>query len=135
MGRAVTAPLLLTHLQFAVPLEIRRLLDMGPDDIAALADTLRDRLQFGADTMLFGGGQPGEAARATADWTRALAVLAVTAEGGVDFAGLHWCADPACRATTRYDHAGDTVPPPRNDPPPPRAITDLPDISTYREAS
>ena len=55
----------------------------------------------------------------------ALATLALTAPGGVDYQGLHWCADPWCRAASRYEHADQypaTEPVPA---PEPRAIVDL----------
>lgn len=40
---------------------------------------------------------------------RALAVLALTAEDGVDFHGRHWCSAPTCRAANRDEHI-DTPP-------------------------
>jgi hypothetical protein len=44
---------------------------------------------------------------------RALAILALTAPAGVDFAGRHWCASPGCRAIDRDGHtAGGPAEPP-----------------------
>lgn len=86
--------LLLTHLQAAVPLEIDRLRAADADTLAAAARDAVAVVAERGDVLQYGG--PG-AGRAVAALTRALAVLALTAWGGVTFAGLHWCATPTCR--------------------------------------
>jgi hypothetical protein len=119
---AAENPHLLTALQMAVPLQIETLRDQPDWALDALRTAVADRLQQGGDAMQFGGDGAG---MAFAAHVRALAYLALTAEGGVDFAGLHWCAIRCCRASTRLDHADDTPaaePPP---PTPPRPITDI----------
>lgn len=123
-----------THLDWAlavaVPLEIQKLNeqpDWALDDMAEALDAGLG-LQKGADAMQFGTGQPGEITESFAAHTRALALLAIRAEGGVDFRGQHWCADFRCRATSRYDHApdtGDAEPPKGPVVPAPRAIHDV----------
>lgn len=123
-----------THLDWAlsvaVPLEIQKLNeqpDWALDDMAeALGIGLG--LQKGADALQFGTGQPGEITESFAAHTRALALLAIRAEGGVDFHGQHWCADLRCRATSRYDHApdtGDLTLPEQPAAPAPRTIHDV----------
>jgi hypothetical protein len=127
----VTAQHLLhTHLACAVPLRIQELRDQPEWALDQIRATLPERLQQGADAMQFGGGAPGEAALTVGAWTTALALLALQADGGVDFAGHHWCATPNCRAANRYDHADgedDGTEPDK----PPRPIHDLPDIATW----
>ena len=118
--------LLTTTLQAAVPLEISRMRGWSPEELEAARAELRDLIHVGADAMQFGGSGAGVA---LARWAQALALLAVTAEGGVDFAGLHWCALRGCRARTRYEHAD--LSPPAPEPafvPPPRLrpVVDLP---------
>jgi hypothetical protein len=121
--------LLRTHLAFAVPLRIDELRGQPDTTLQRIWTGVRDRLQTGADSMQFGGGTPGDTGRSVGAWTTAFALLALQADGGVDFIGLHWCAIPHCRAASRFDHADDTEPRPR--PPPRRPIEDLPDITTW----
>lgn len=106
----------------AVPLEIETLRGQPDWALETLRTAVADKLQQGGDTLQFGGAGAGTAFAAH---VRALALLALQAEGGIDFAGLHWCAIRCCRAASRFDHAEDT---PTSEPPPPpksRPITDI----------
>lgn len=125
--------LLHTHLACAVPLRIHELQQEPEWVLEQTRSGLLERLQQGADAMQFGSGGDGEAGLAIGAWTTALALLALQAEGGVDFAGLHWCAIPHCRASSRFDHAndGDRPGPPEPDEPPERPVHSLPDLSTW----
>jgi hypothetical protein len=121
------------HLAAAVPLRIHELRQLPDSAVDAIRAGLPERLQQGADAMLFGTAAPGEAGRAVGAWTTALALLALTAEGGVDFAGRHWCPIPHCRATSRYEHAAPNPDglQPRDPHPEPRPVHDLPDLSVW----
>lgn len=125
----MNAELLLTHLAAAVPLRIDELRDQPDWALEEIRAGLSDRMQKGTDSMLFGGGSKGEVAAAVGAWTTAIALMALQAEGGVDFAGMHWCSIPHCRANRRTDHADDTEPLPA--PPPARPVETLPDLATY----
>ena len=90
---------LLTHLQEAVPAEIECLRGTRPDTLLAMARDAAPEIHERGDVIQYGGD-----GTATAALTCVLAVLALTAWGGVQqFAGLHWCATPACR-DPRADH-------------------------------
>lgn len=115
-------PLLHTALTMAVPLEIMRLREQPDYILDDLQRSLPAGLQRGADAMMFGGSS-GEAASAFAAHVRTFAVLALRAEGGVDFCGLHWCAIPNCRAASRFDHADITGGPSLLDTPPDKPPT------------
>jgi hypothetical protein len=104
--------LLLTHLAFAVPFRIDELRDQPDWALEEIRAGLPERLQQRADVAMFGGGRPGEARQYVGALTTALALMALQADGGVDFAGLHWCAIPHCRASSRYDHGDDLGPDP-----------------------
>jgi hypothetical protein len=96
---------LLAALSVAVPLEIDNLREQPDWMLDDLRTTLARDIQLNADTMQFGRGMPGQAAAGLVAQARVLALLALRAEGGVDFCGLHWCAVPCCGAATRFDHA------------------------------
>lgn len=106
--------LLHTHLAMAVPLRIHELRDQPDSALDKIRADLPDRLQQGADAMQFGGGNRGEIGRSIGAWTTGLALMALQAEGGIDFQGMHWCAIPNCRAGSRFEHAVGTEP---DDPP------------------
>jgi hypothetical protein len=97
--------LLHTHLAAMVPLRIQELREEPDWALEQIRAALPDRLQRGADAMQFGGGTQGVAGQSIGAWTTALALLALQAQGGVDFQGMHWCAVPNCRASSRFDHA------------------------------
>lgn len=83
------------HLVAAVPVEIEMLRGLTDEQLATRRDWLRvlNLVAAKGDVLLYGGGQPGEAAAVFARLAEALAVLAF-AEGGVTVFGLHWCAVP-----------------------------------------
>jgi hypothetical protein len=112
-------------LAMAVPLEIMRLRELPDWDLDQLAAMLPAALQQGADNLQFGGGTRGETAASFAAHVRGLALLAVRAEGGVDFGGQHWCSEIGCRAKSRFDHATDEPEEPAPDEPPRRPIDDV----------
>lgn len=124
---------LLAALAVAVPLEIETLRAQPDEVLEALRVTLTRDIQKNGDDLQFGGGQPGAAAAGFVAQARALALLALQAEGGVDFCGLHWCTIPYCPAATRYEHAADdepaAVPEPLGDGPA-RTISSVP-VGSY----
>lgn len=100
-------------LRLAVPMHMVELCGLDPDHLAAIASHAATAIGSHGDALQYGGKHCREAFNALA---RGLAAAALTADGGVDYGGQHWCADPRCRATTRFDHANyhpATVPPPR----------------------
>lgn len=99
-----------TALTVSVPLEIDRIRNNPPDTLDALTTHATTALQEGADDLQFGGHR-GRAGTSFAAHTRALAILALRSDGGVDFAGLHWCQTRGCRARSRLDHADMTEAP------------------------
>ena len=129
----MTATHLLAALAVAVPLEIDNLRSLPESTLEELRVTLTSEIQQHADSMQF-GGSPGDVTAGFVAQARALALLALRAEGGVDFCGLHWCAIRYCGATTRYDHAADdrqaAVPKPRTIDPPARPISNVP-VGSY----
>ena len=82
--------LIRTTLQAAVPL---RIADLGHLTIADRGHLVRqiDTLKLHADDDMFGGRHTAEGVR---NLISGLALLAY-AEGGVTFAGMHWCTDHA----------------------------------------
>lgn len=87
-----------SFLQMAVPLEMDRLRHLPDDVIARIGREQITAIAERADVTMFGGAGRG----ATAELVRALAALALTAEGGVTFDGLHWCTDhTACERAAR----------------------------------
>lgn len=113
-------PLLADTLQMAVPLRIAELRAAPPDQLLAMAR----QIQHG-DDVLYGGTHT---AADTGALITTLAVLALTAEGGVDFAGMHWCTveHDVCPARPVFGHLGPhelPVPAPR---PKRRAVTTAP---------
>lgn len=89
----MTAEHLLTALQMAVPLEIERLRDTDPEQLAQLArDTVGTIVAHG-DVLQYGGRGCGPA---FGTLTRGLAAAALTAWGGINLAGAHWCPLPRC---------------------------------------
>lgn len=118
-------------LLLAVPLHMVELHGRDPETLAAISTNSASVVASKGDTLQFKGGKRGEAAEVFNALARGLAAAALTAEGGIDFLGLHWCAVPNCRAESRFDHAepgGELQPP---DQPAARAIHTLPDLSTW----
>lgn len=103
----------------AVPLRILELRGLPARQLLAM----REQVQH-ADEILYGGRHAG------ADTGRLitnLAILALTAEGGVTVAGMHWCtvAHEGCPARPVWAHLGPyelPVPAPRV---PERAVEDV----------
>lgn len=79
----------------AVPLAIDALRDLTDAERDSRRGWLRvlDLIGAKGDVLLYGGGQPGEAAAVLARLAETLAVLAY-ADGGVTAFGLHWHAVP-----------------------------------------
>ncbi|WP_157876173.1 hypothetical protein [Peterkaempfera griseoplana] len=101
----------------AVPLWMDQLRNCTPEQVLARASRCATVVGSQGDALQFGGKGCATAFNALAE---GLACAALTAQGGVDFVGLHWCTRPACRAASRYDHADEypattpaTVPAPR----------------------
>jgi hypothetical protein len=114
--------LMTTHLQMAVPLEIERLRGADPATLRQLAADAAHEIHERGDVLQYGG--PG-ASQTMAALTRALAVLALTAWGGVTFAGLHWCADWTCHDRDAHHDAPTWPDEARIDPPGRRHVEDV----------
>ena len=82
--------LLKETLRLGVPLEMQKLAGLPAEAIGRMAAKI-DTHDLHGDDALFGGPHAREG---VANLIRALALLA-HAEGGVTFAGLHWCTDHA----------------------------------------
>lgn len=95
---------LLETLRLAVPMHITELRPVAPEQRAAIASRCATVLGSHGDALQFGGKHCAEAFNALA---RGLAAAALTAPGGIDALGGHWCAVPGCRAARRFDHADD----------------------------
>jgi hypothetical protein len=89
-------------LRLAVPLHMVELRDRPAWILAAVASDAATTIGSQGDVLLFGGKGCAQAFNALA---RGLAAAALTAEGGVDYLGLHWCRLPNCRAKDRFEHA------------------------------
>jgi hypothetical protein len=109
-------------LQFAVPMHMIELQRLPVDMLPGIASASATTVGFHGDALQYGGKHCAEAFNALA---RGLAAAALTADGGVDFAGLHWCTIRNCRARRRFDHADDTPERPDPEPAPPRPIVDV----------
>lgn len=117
-------------LNLAVPLHMVELHGLPPHMLAGIASDAATTIGSHGDALQYGGKHCAGAFNALA---RGLAAAALTADGGVDFAGRHWCA-AYCRATSRYDHApdiDDAKPPKGPVVPAPRAIHDVPLTGTH----
>ncbi|MBI0296316.1 hypothetical protein JBE04_18055 [Streptomyces sp. PRKS01-29] len=123
--------LLRTMLLIAVPMHIDKLCPLTPMRRCEIAHQCADVVAQHGDDLQAGGGHCAEAFNALA---RGLAAAALTAPGGVDALGGHWCADPWCRAASRFDHA-DTEQAATDDPEPittPRQVADvIRDLADY----
>lgn len=91
-------------LALAVPMHIVELHGLPAERLAAIASAAATTIGSHGDALQYGGKHCQEAFNALA---RGLAAAALVADGGVDFLGQHWCADPRCRAVSRFDHADD----------------------------
>jgi hypothetical protein len=113
-------------LTVAVPLRIQELRSLPADRLLAM----REHVQH-ADDVLYGGRH---AVEDTARLITNLAVLALTAEGGVTVAGMHWCAvaHGGCPTGPTWAHLDPYELPEPPPGPPERAIEDvhLPDEVT-----
>lgn len=89
-------------LRLAVPMHVVEMQHLEPHHLTAIASNSATVVGSHGDALQFGGKHCAKAFNALA---RGLAAAALTAQGGVDFIGLHWCADPRCRAASRFDHA------------------------------
>ncbi|MFJ4637546.1 hypothetical protein ACIP69_18220 [Streptomyces hygroscopicus] len=129
---------LLETLRLAVPMHMAELRLLEPSRRAEIASRCATVIGSHGDALQFGGKHCAEAFNALA---RGLAAAALTAPGGVDALGGHWCADPWCRSASRFDHA-DGEPAGTDEPEPittPRqvagVIRDLADYLTKGEAA
>ncbi|GAA2218392.1 hypothetical protein GCM10010400_75600 [Streptomyces aculeolatus] len=115
-------PLLLDSLQLTVPLLQQKLRGLPEDTMRQLLDrALASRGLDYADDLMFGGGRCGESFAAFAE---VLAVMSLTAWGGVTFAGVHWCTTPGCpRVDAGHEQPYPWSPPPK---PAPRPVADMP---------
>ena len=98
---------LMDALQVAVPLRIMEIRDWTQrrrdNDAKWYGNLLASK---GGDTLLFGGGRPGEAAAAFLNLVYGLAYLAY-APGVVTVGGVHWCAEPHIECpNARYAQLG-----------------------------
>ena len=105
---------LVETLRLAVPMHMAELHGQPLGVLAGLASKAATTIGSRGDDLQFGGRHCAQAFNALA---RGLAAAALTAEGGADYAGLHWCADPWCRAGSRFEHAPDVD------------VADLPEVS------
>lgn len=118
-------------LALAVPLHMVELHGLPPHRLAGIASDAATTIGSHGDALQYGGKHCAGAFNTLA---RGLAAAALTADGGIDFAGHHWCADPYCRAASRFDHvpATDDVELPEQPlVPEPRATHDVPLTGTY----
>jgi hypothetical protein len=85
-------------LAFAVPLEMDRIADFSASVLLVLANEAGAVVAERGDVVQFKA--PGTAS-STAALITGLAAAALIADGGVTFAGHHWCRDHArCEAAT-----------------------------------
>lgn len=91
-------------LALAVPMHMAELDGLSEEHLCLVAAAASEVVGTHGDALQFGGKHCQEAFNGLA---RGLAAAALTADGGVDFLALHWCADPYCRADSRFDHADD----------------------------
>lgn len=109
-------------LRMAVPMHMVELHGLPDDMLAQIASNAATVIGTHGDDLQYGGKHCVPTFNALA---RGLAAAALVAQGGVDYEGLHWCADPYCRAKSRFDHADEypaTEPAPE---PEPRPVVDL----------
>ncbi|WP_424891844.1 hypothetical protein [Streptomyces sp. XH2] len=121
-GAAAENPLLMTALAAAVPLHMMKLRRLSSPQLAAIGRQCAEIITSQGDVLQHGGKGCAAAFNALA---RALAALALTADGGVTFAGAHWCRYAGCR-----DLYGDHRPRYTN-----LALPDLPEEDTARQAT
>lgn len=114
--------------RLAVPLHTDRMRGLPPGSLTAIASDCATTIGTHGDDLMFGGQHCKTAFNALA---RGLAAAALTADGGIDWDGLHWCAIPGCQAGSRYDHAEHAPRPPGPDTPPVRPVHALPDLATW----
>lgn len=81
-------------LQFAVPWHVAEVRGRPAAWLTGEAKRMATVLATHGDDLQFGGKHTGDAFNALA---RGLACAALVADGGVTYAGLHWCRDPLCR--------------------------------------
>ncbi|MFJ9378940.1 hypothetical protein [Streptomyces sp. NPDC101455] len=106
---------LIETLALAVPFHMIELANQSPEQLVAIASTSVSVIGPKGDALQF-GGQKGAAAEAFNALARGLAAVALTAWGGVTFAGEHWCSVLGCPGADA-DHpqpqpSGQTVPGP-----------------------
>lgn len=80
-------------LRFAVPFHIAEVARHEPRWIIGEARRMATVLATHGDDLQFGGKHCGPAFNALA---RGIACAALVADGGITFAGVHWCRDPRC---------------------------------------
>lgn len=85
---------LVESLWFAVPFHIAEVRHRETRWLVGEAKRMATVVASHGDDLQYGGKHCAEAFNAFA---RSLACAALVADGGVSFAGLHWCAAPRCR--------------------------------------
>ncbi|MFI0822235.1 hypothetical protein ACH4TX_41630 [Streptomyces sp. NPDC021098] len=114
--------LLQTALLMAVPTEMDKLRPLTPQQRCEIAKQSAGIVAQHSDDLQAGGDHCAQAFTALA---RGLAAAALTAPGGIDYQGQHWCTVPGCRARRRFDHADDE----------PVVATGLEPITTARQVA
>jgi hypothetical protein len=84
---------LIEALRLAVPLHMLELRQLTARERAEIARACAATVASHGDDLQFGGRHARDAFNALA---RGLAAAALTAWGGVTFAGVHWCTVPSC---------------------------------------
>jgi hypothetical protein len=100
---------LVDFLDMAVPLEMQRLADLDAETLCRIGRDAGQVIAEHGDLIQY--RSPGTAA-ATAALLRGLAAAALVADGGVTFAGRHWCTNHA-RCEEVADAALPSIPEPR----------------------
>jgi len=116
-------------LRLAVPLHIRELDGLPLSVLMAISARSAAVVGTHGDDLQYGGKHTREAFNALA---RGLAVAALTAWGGIEFDGLHWCTTPGCRTPDDTDAHPQPHPDAVRAPAPRRPVDTLPDLSTWQ---
>ena len=86
----MSADLLLPFLEMAVPLEMHRMRALDQHALQRIAQDSAQTVAERGDVIQF---RARGTATATAALIRGLAAAALVSDGGVTFAGRHWCLD------------------------------------------
>ncbi|MFF1713550.1 hypothetical protein [Streptomyces sp. NPDC058268] len=83
-------------LRLAVPLHMAELRHLAPAQLVAIGSAAASIIGSKGDVLQFPSQKRGATAEAFNALARGLAAAALVAEGGVLFAGLHWCTVDRC---------------------------------------